>query len=126
MLPAEPRARQVKQRGPACGNPERLHENATLYLQARGKGPADRRQLAVPAGNMFRDELELFADSIQLNAACELSAANGCLALAAVYAALKSAAEGSRFVALSEIVATAERELIRAQDMKQRGVAGIR
>ena len=49
-------------------NPERLHENATLYLQARGKGPADRQALTVPAGNMYRDELELFADSVDRGA----------------------------------------------------------
>lgn len=107
-------------------NPERLHENATLYLQARGKGPAGRQQLIVPAGNMFSDELELFADSVRDNVVCELSAANGCQAIAAVYAALKSAAEGSRFVALSEIVATAEQKLIRAEDTKRRGIAGGR
>jgi predicted dehydrogenase len=85
-------------------NPERLHENATLYLQARGKGPADRQELSVSAGNMYRDELELFADSIRNNVVCELSATNGCQAMAAVYAALKSAKEESRFVPLSEII----------------------
>ena len=84
--------------------PERLHENATLYLQPRGKGPAERQALAVPPGNMYRDELDMFADSVMHNAACELSAANGCQAVAAVYAAITSAKEGGRSVALSEIV----------------------
>jgi len=37
---------------------------------------------------------------------CELSVANGCQAVAAIYAALKSAKEGGRAVALREIVAT--------------------
>jgi predicted dehydrogenase len=85
-------------------NPERLHENATLYLQARGKGPADRQLIDVPAGNMFRDEIDMFADSIATGAECELSAANGCQAVAAVYAALKSAKESSRAVSLREII----------------------
>ena len=107
-------------------SPERLHENATLYLQARGKGPADRQAIAVPAGNMYRDELEMFADSIASGAPCELSAANGCQAVAAVYAALKSAKEGSRAVALSEIVAAGETELVRAEESKRRGVVGNR
>ena len=84
--------------------PEWLHENATLYLQPRGKGPAERQALAVPPGNMYRDELDMFADSVARNTDCELSAANGCQAVAAVYAAIKSAKEGSRSVALSEIV----------------------
>ena len=85
-------------------SPERLHENATMYLQARGKGPADRQLIDVPAGNMFRDELDMFADSVATGAECELSAANGCQAVAAVYAALKSAKEDSRAVTLKEIV----------------------
>ena len=94
-------------------NPERLHENATLYVQPRGKGPADRQFMNVPPGNMFRDELEIFADSIAADADCELSAANGCQAVAAVYAALKSAKENSRHVALSEIIEAAQADLLR-------------
>ena len=87
-------------------NPERLHENATLYLQGRGKGPADRQTLPVPPGNMYRDELELFADSVASGKECELSAGNGCQAVAAIYAALKSARERSRAVTLQEIIET--------------------
>jgi predicted dehydrogenase len=86
------------------GVPERLHENATLYLQARGTGPGARRAIEVPVGNMFRDELELFADVVAHSGTCELSAANGCQALAAVYAALASAADGGRIVTLAEII----------------------
>jgi predicted dehydrogenase len=89
-------------------SPERLHENATLYMQARGKGPADRQAFAVPPGNMYRDELELFADSVRNGAECELSAANGCQALAAVYAALTSAKQHNRAVELNEIIAAAQ------------------
>lgn len=104
--------------------PERLHENATLYLQARGKGPSDRQTLPVPEGNMFRDELEIFADTIAASTDCELSANNGCQAVAAVYAAIKSAREDSRVVALSEIMDAAQAEL--AGDGRQRGAAGAR
>jgi predicted dehydrogenase len=105
-------------------NPERLHENATLYLQARDKGPAEREALAVPAGNMFRDELEMFADSVASGKECELSASNGCQAVAAVYAALKSAREASRIVTLSEIIDAAQAEL--AGEGKRRSAAGAR
>jgi len=98
--------------------PERLHENATLYLQPRGKGPAERQTLAVPPGNMYRDELDMFADSVMQNANCELSAANGCQAVAAVYAAIRSATEGSRSVMVSEIIDAARRQL--AGDNKRR------
>lgn len=92
-------------------SPERLHENATLYTQARGKGSAERQTLPVAPGNMYRDELDLFADSVAANKECELSARNGCQAVAAVYAALKSAQEGSRAVRLSEIIEAAQEQL---------------
>jgi predicted dehydrogenase len=106
-------------------NPERLHEKATLYLQTRGKGPADRQLMPVPQGNMYRDELEFFADSVASGKECELSAANGCQAVAAVYAALKSAGEGGRAVLLSEIIEDARAQLSGAQGPR-RGAAGRR
>ena len=88
--------------------PERAHEGASLFLQARGKGPGERQDIALPPGNMYRDELELFADSVLTGAECELSATNGCKAVTAVYAALKSAKEGSRLVTLQELVDAAD------------------
>jgi predicted dehydrogenase len=106
--------------------PERLHENATLYLQVRGKGPGDREALGVPAGNMYRDELDMFADSVASGAPCELSATNGCQAVAAVYASLKSASEGSRLVPLDEILDAARAELASANVAKRRGAVGGR
>lgn len=106
-------------------NPERLHENATLYMQARGKGTADRQALPLPPGNMYRDELELFADSIAFGRDCELSAANGCQAVAAVYAALKSAGDGSRAVPLSEIIEMTQAQLAGATGQR-RDAAGRR
>ena len=107
-------------------NPERLHENATLYRQARGKGPADREMMPVPPGNMYRDELELFADSVIAGTECELSAANGCQAVAAVYAALKSADEGGREVELREIIKAAQAELSGEGDGDRRTIAAQR
>ncbi|MGH7120338.1 MAG: Gfo/Idh/MocA family protein, partial [Acetobacteraceae bacterium] len=71
--------------------PEILQKGATLYVQPRGKGPDGRQLKTVPPGNMVREELELFADSILSDGPCELSAKNGYMALAAVYAALESA-----------------------------------
>jgi predicted dehydrogenase len=100
--------------------PEKLHENATLYLQARGKGPADRQMMHVAAGHMYRDELEMFADSVEHGTVCELSAANGCQAVAAVYAALKSAKEGSRAVALGDVIDEAQGKLGRIGRTAQR------
>src|SRR5262249_40297968 len=87
--------------------PERLHENATLYWQPCGKGVEGRQRIPVVEGNMYRDELELFANYIYSADYCELSAENGYRALAAVYAALSSAANNGRPVAIDEIMADA-------------------
>ena len=55
---------------------------------------------------MFRDELELFAAGVN-GRKCELSAANACQALAAVYAAIESSAKEGRQVLLPDIIAAA-------------------
>jgi len=87
--------------------PDRLHENATLYLQGRTAGSAQRRHIAVPPGDMFRDELELFAAAVN-GQVHELSAANACQALAAVYAAIESVRQRGREVLLAGVIAAAE------------------
>jgi predicted dehydrogenase len=87
--------------------PARLHEHAVLERQARGDGPAARTRVPVPPGNMFRDELEQFAEAVRGDRSCELSAANGCQALAAVEAAIVSASRGGAAVTLDEMLAAA-------------------
>lgn len=87
--------------------PERLHENALLYRQARGAGPEARQRIEVPAGNMYCDELELFAAAITGSSDCELSADSACRALAAVYASLASVKRNGAFVSLDEMLAAA-------------------
>lgn len=92
--------------------PERLHEHAVLERQERTQGPGTRMRLPVPAGNMFRDELELFADAVRNDARCELSGENGCHALAAVDAAIASAARGGAEVLLEDVMAAARARLV--------------
>jgi predicted dehydrogenase len=87
--------------------PARLHEHAVLERQARGDGPAARTRVPVPPGNMFRDELEQFAEAVRGDRSCELSATNGCQALAAVEAAIVSASRGGAAVTLDEMLAAA-------------------
>lgn len=87
--------------------PERLHENATLYRQDIGDGPAGRVAIEVPAGNMFSDELDAFARSVRSGTHGELDADNGCQALAAVSAALLSANGDGAHVGLADVVASA-------------------
>ncbi len=90
--------------------PERLHDGAVLERQEPGQGPAARQRLPVPAGNMFRDELELFADCIRRAEPCELSGENGCHALAAVDAAIVSARRGGAAVTLEEVTIAAREQ----------------
>jgi predicted dehydrogenase len=92
--------------------PERLHEHAVLERQGREQGPGTRTRLPVHAGNMFREELELFADAVRRDEPCELSGENGCHALAAVDAAIASAARGGAEVELEEVMAAARARLV--------------
>ena len=41
--------------------PAKLHEPSKLYIQRGKDGYGKREELKIPAGDMFRDELELFA-----------------------------------------------------------------
>ena len=70
---------------------------------------------------MYRDELDMFAGSIAANQLSELSAQNGCQAVAAVYAALKSAQNSGRKVELDEVI-----EAARGANSRRRGAAGGR
>ncbi|HEV7802894.1 MAG TPA: hypothetical protein VGP15_17590, partial [Burkholderiales bacterium] len=55
-------------------------------------------------GDMFRDELEMFAETCVTGKACELTAHNGNVAVAVVYAALRSIERKGQYVALSEVL----------------------
>jgi predicted dehydrogenase len=90
---------------------DEVHLGASLHRQALGRPPRERVQLDVPRGNMFREELEIFARAIIDGCECELSADNGCQALAIVDAAIESAASGSRHVAPGEVLARARSEV---------------
>jgi predicted dehydrogenase len=87
--------------------PSRLHEQAVLERLARGDGPGKRQRIDVAPGDMFRDELELFADAVRKRTRVPLDAENGVQALAAVEAALASARRGGAEVALDDVLAIA-------------------
>jgi predicted dehydrogenase len=87
--------------------PEKLHESATLYIQRGKDGYARREQLPLPESDMFRAELELFAESCRTGKENELSADNGNAAVAVQYAALRSIAEDGRLVRLAEVMEAA-------------------
>ena len=91
--------------------PERLHQSSTLYIQRGKDGYANREELTVPESDMFRAELDLFAESCRSGQGNELSAANGNAAIAIVYAALRSIEEQGRSVRIADVLDTARRRV---------------
>ena len=87
--------------------PPKLHETSTLYIQRGKDGYGKREQIPVPQGDMFRDELEMFAQACQSGRLGELTARDGNVALAVVDAALKSIERKGAAVRLDEVLGEA-------------------
>ncbi len=89
---------------PTWDTPDRLHETSTLYIQ-RGKGGyASREPLKLRESDMFCAELEMFVESCRTGRSSELSADNGNVAVAIVYAALRSIERKGQYVRVSELI----------------------
>jgi len=84
--------------------PHLLHKTSTLYIQRGKNGYGKREDIKLPESDMFRAELEMFAESCRSGKAGELTAHNGNVAVAVVYAALKSIERGGQTVKLSEVI----------------------
>ena len=61
----------------------------------------------MPKGNMFREELEIFADACRDGKSTQLTAHDGNIAVAMVYAALKSVENDAKLVSVDEILTDA-------------------
>ena len=79
-----------------------LDESSKIYIQRGKNGYGLREDLTMPAGNMFRDELEIFGDACRSGTAEQLTAHDGNVAVAMVYSALKSIEKGSQVVISSD------------------------
>lgn len=88
--------------------PAELHKHSTLYIQRGKDGYAKREVLQVPESDMFRVELEMFADSCRSGKSNELTAHNGCVAVAVVNAALRSIDKQGQLVRVSDILSEAQ------------------
>src|SRR3982751_141602 len=84
--------------------PSELHKTSTLYIQRGKDGYAKREELTVPESDMFRAELEMFAESCRSGKPNELTARNGNVAVAVVYAALKSIERRGQAVRVAEVL----------------------
>jgi predicted dehydrogenase len=87
--------------------PAKLHESSTLYIQHGKDGYAKREELKVPQSDMFRIELEMFAESCRSGKPNELTAHNGNVAVAVVNAALRSIDRRGQLVAIADMFAEA-------------------
>src|SRR5688572_15780593 len=84
--------------------PHLLHQTSTLYIQRGKDGYGKREEVRLPESDMFRAELEMFAESCARGVSNELTAHNGNVAVAVVYAALKSLERKGQSVRLAEVV----------------------
>jgi predicted dehydrogenase len=91
--------------------PDKLHQTSTLYIQRGKDGYGKREELPVPESDMFRAELDMFAESCRTGKANELDARNGNVALAVVYAGLRSIEQQGRAVKIADIIADARKKL---------------
>jgi len=91
--------------------PHELHKSSTLYIQRGKDGYAKREALKVPESDMFRAELDMFAESCRTGKPNELSARNGNVALAVVYAGLRSIERQGQAVKIADVIAEAHGRL---------------
>jgi predicted dehydrogenase len=84
--------------------PEKLHETATLYIQRGTDGYANREQIQVRESDMFRQELDMFADTVRTGRPTELTAENANASLAATYAALRSMTHNGQYVKIADVI----------------------
>jgi predicted dehydrogenase len=87
--------------------PDQLHQKSTLYIQRGKHGYAQREVLPVPESDMFRAELEMFAESCRTGKPNELTAENGNFAVAVVYAALRSIEKKGQSTRIADVLAEA-------------------
>jgi predicted dehydrogenase len=87
--------------------PDKLHLTSTLYIQRGKDGYGKREELKVAPSDMFRSELEMFAESCRTGKPGELSAKNGNIAVAVVYAALRSIENHGRYTRIAEVMEAA-------------------
>lgn len=84
--------------------PHLLHKASTLYIQRGKDGWGKREELKLPESDMFRAELEMFAESCASGKPNELTAHNGNVAVAVVNAALKSIDRKGQSVTIAEVM----------------------
>ena len=83
---------------------EKLHETSLLYIQRGKDGYGRRERIDLPQGDMFQDELEMFAAVCATGEPAELTARSGNVALAVVKAVLVSVQRGGGLIRLEDVM----------------------
>jgi predicted dehydrogenase len=91
--------------------PALLHKSSILYIQRGKDGYAKREEIKLPESDMFRAELEMFAECCRTGKPGELNAYNGNVAVAVVYAALKSIERNGKYVRIGDVMKDAQSKL---------------
>jgi predicted dehydrogenase len=91
--------------------PHLLHKASVLYLQRGKDGWGKREDIKLPESDMFRAELEMFAGSCASGKSNELTAHNGNVAVAVVYAALKSIDRKGQSVRIADVMEEAHAKI---------------
>ena len=91
--------------------PALLHKSSVLYIQRGKDGYAKREEIKLPESDMFRAELEMFAECCRTGKPGELNAYNGNVAVAVVYAALKSIERNGKYVRIGDVMKDAQSKL---------------
>lgn len=91
--------------------PDNLHNSSKVYIQRGKDGYGLREELEMPKGNMFREELEIFAEACRDGKSIQLTAHDGNIAVAMVYAALQSVENNTTLVSVDEVLRNANAKL---------------
>ena len=91
--------------------PENLDKSSSLYIQKGVDGFGLREEIEIPPGNMFLDELDIFATACRTKKLDELTAYQGNVAVAMVMAALKSIDENGILISVDETLKKARKSI---------------
>jgi predicted dehydrogenase len=84
--------------------PSDLHKSSTLYIQRGKDGYGKRENIKIQQGDMFVDELEMFAQACTTGKLAELTARDGNIAVAVVNAALRSIEQNGQLVKIKDVL----------------------
>lgn len=92
-------------------NPGELHKSSSLYIQRGKNGFGLREKIELPEGDMFLEELDLFAEACLAGKLDNLTAYDGNVAIAMVNAALQSVDNNGMLIKLDDVFQQARNKI---------------